>query len=189
VAVYFTTFGGFMALTGWLPQYWQTLHGLRLGQAGLLTALFSMLASLLRVAGGALADRFGGERTAAASLLLLAAGAALVSFSPSLASAVAGIVVMAVGMGVGNAAVFKLVPALVPQAVGGASGWIGGLGAFGGFVIPILLAAIAGRWATGYARGFLIFVALAAGALAVVAALHRAAARTVHKEAATWQKN
>jgi NNP family nitrate/nitrite transporter-like MFS transporter len=73
---------------------------------------------------------------------------------------------MAIGMGVGNAAVFKLVPQYVPQAVGGAAGWVGGLGAFGGFAIPPLLGAfVRALGKTGYARGFLVFVALAGLAL------------------------
>lgn len=46
---------------------------------------------------------------------------------------------MAVGMGVTDAAVFKIVPEEVPQAAGGAAGWVGGLGTFGGFAIPPVL--------------------------------------------------
>jgi NNP family nitrate/nitrite transporter-like MFS transporter len=68
-------------------------------------------------------------------------------------------VIMAIGMGVTNAAVFKLVPEYVPNAIGGAAGWVGGLGAFGGFVIPPLMGYIAGQMGSiGYARGFLVFI-------------------------------
>ena len=56
-----------------------------------------------------------------------------------------GVLVMAAGMGVANAAVFKLVPQRVPWAVGGAAGWVGGIGAFGGFVFPNLLSLFLGR--------------------------------------------
>jgi len=72
-----------------------------------------------------------------------------------------GVVLMALGMGVGNAAVFKLMPQYVPQAVGGAAGWIGGLGAFGGFVIPPILGIfVAVQGTPGYAFGFITFVIL-----------------------------
>jgi NNP family nitrate/nitrite transporter-like MFS transporter len=39
--------------------------------------------------------------------------------------ALPGEILLAIGMGVCNAAVFKLVPQEVPQAVGGAAGWEG----------------------------------------------------------------
>lgn len=68
---------------------------------------------------------------------------------------------MAFGMGVTNAAVFKMVPQAVPKAVGGASGWVGGLGAFGGFVLPPILAfAVRDLGKAGYAIGFIVFVFL-----------------------------
>ena len=56
------------------------------------------------------------------------------------------------GMGLANAAVFKMVPKYVPHAVGGASGLVGGLGALGGFVIPPFLGAVRRR--TGRRRLF-----------------------------------
>jgi NNP family nitrate/nitrite transporter-like MFS transporter len=76
--------------------------------------------------------------------------------------AIPGIVLMAFGMGVSNAGVFKIVPQAVPRAVGGAAGWVGGLGALGGFVIPPVLAfAVADLGQRGYAIGFILFVFLA----------------------------
>ena len=152
-----------MALTGWLPKYWVSYHGTTLALAGGLTALYSLTASLVRVAGGPISDKIGGSRAALISLILTALGAGLVGFAPSLTLAIPGIVLMAVGMGVCNAAVFKLVPQEIPDAIGGAAGWVGGLGAFGGFVIPNLMALFVTRSGSevGYARGFLIFVVLA----------------------------
>lgn len=186
VAVYFTTFGGFIALTGWFPKYWSAYFGLSLPLAGGLTAAFSISASLLRVAGGSVSDRIGGERAAALSLLVLLAGAVLLGLSANIALSVVGIALTAVGMGVGNAAVFKLVPQEVPDAVAGAAGWVGGLGAFGGFVIPNVLALFVGEGgvgSTGYARGFLSFVVLVAVSLAMVALLR--AARSKREAGAT----
>ena len=64
-------------------------------------------------------------------------------------------------MGICNAAVFKIVPQAVPQAVGGAAGWVGGLGAFGGFVIPPVMAfAVRNLGQSGYAIGFITFIFL-----------------------------
>jgi len=68
---------------------------------------------------------------------------------------------MAIGMGISNAAVFKIVPQAVPHAVGGAAGWVGGLGAFGGFVIPPVMAfAVRNLGTPGYAIGFVTFIFL-----------------------------
>lgn len=64
-------------------------------------------------------------------------------------------------MGVQNAAVFKLVPTFGAGAVGGTSGWVGGLGAFGGFAIPVAMGLIAGT-TLGFSGGFLVFLPLAA---------------------------
>jgi NNP family nitrate/nitrite transporter-like MFS transporter len=82
--------------------------------------------------------------------------------------------VLALGMGFANAAVFKLVPKYSPAAVGGAAGIVGGLGAFGGFVIPLLMGLfvkINGQ--PGYAQGFSLFVIMAVMALILFAVLNR----------------
>ena len=173
VFLYFTSFGGFLALTAWLPTFWTTFyrapHWVALG----LTAGFSLFASLIRVPGGAWADRFGGERVALASYTLLLAGAVVMTISGRFPVTILGELLVGAGMGVANAAVFKLVPQYVPDAVGGAAGWVGGLGALGGFVVPPLLGRIAqvmGR--VGYARGYGIYVALAVASLALTGLLH-----------------
>lgn len=168
VALYFTTFGGFIALTAWLPTFWQEFYGTSLFVAGALTALFSILASLIRIPGGSVSDRVGGERTAIFALTGLLVGAIVMTLAQVMALSVVAVLILAVGMGVNNAAVFKLVPQEVPEAVGGAAGWVGGLGAFGGFVIPPVMALfVRGDDTSGYATGFVVFIALAAVSLAI----------------------
>lgn len=172
VGLYFTTFGGFLALTGWFPTYWQELHHSTLFVAGALTAVYSILASLIRIFGGSVSDRIGGEATALMSITVMLAGAVLLTITSTVAVAAAGAVLMAVGMGVNNAAVFKLVPQEVPEAVGGAAGWVGGLGAFGGFAIPPVMGTFVSEGTdTGYARGFVVFVGLALASLGLAALL------------------
>jgi MFS transporter, NNP family, nitrate/nitrite transporter len=52
--------------------------------------------------------------------------------------------------------------------VGGAAGWVGGLGAFGGFVIPPVMAfAVHDLGTRGYAIGFVTFIFLALSSLSV----------------------
>lgn len=174
VAIYFTTFGGFIAMTAWLPTYWTAFFGVSAVTAGFLTAAYSLLASGIRVAGGSVADRFGGEATARTALLVMLAGAILLSLSHNQALSLAATLIMAAGMGITNAAVFKLVAKEVPQAVGGASGWVGGLGAFGGFALPPILGAFVRlQGQNGYATGFLTYVVIGLISLAFALALSR----------------
>ena len=169
VALYFVSFGGFLALTAWFPIYWANLHQLDVKSAAMLGGLgFSLLAAVTRVLGGMISERFGGERTALVAFVAVLAGALLLTYVAEFTQALAGELLIAVGMGVGNAAVFKMVPKYVPEAVGGASGIVGGLGALGGFIIPPFLGAVVDALGTqGYAGGFFAYVLLAAMAIAV----------------------
>lgn len=180
---YFVTFGGFIALTVWLPTYWAELFGTGLVRAGLFTAFFSISASLLRVLGGYASDRMGGEKVALASFLMVGIGALFMFLAlRSESLALAGEMILALGMGVANAAVFKLVPKYSPAAVGGAAGIVGGLGAFGGFAIPLLMGLfvkINGQ--TGYAQGFSVFVIMAVLAMILFAVLNRQASKGAMK--------
>ena len=95
-------------------------------------------------------------------------GAALLTAVVAFAVNLAGELLIALGMGLANAAVFKMVPRYVPHAVGGASGLVGGLGALGGFVIPPILGLFADALgAQGYAGGFFVYVVLAVAAVLV----------------------
>lgn len=178
VVLYFTTFGGFLALTAWLPTYWQSYFDTSHWTAVILTASFSLFSSLIRVPGGSWADKLGGELVASVSLATLLVGALIMTFSASFAGSVAGEMLVAAGMGVNNAAVFRMVPHYVPDAVGGAAGWVGGLGALGGFAVPPLL----GRFvelmgSVGYARGFVVYVGLAVLSLLLTGLLRLALRR------------
>lgn len=170
VFIYFTTFGGFLALTGWFPNYWMTYFGLNMKVAGLLTALYSILTSLTRIYGGKVADKNGGEITTIVSLGIALLGAICMTFASTMTLAIIGIILLAIGMGVANAAVFKIVPNAVPEAMGGASGLIGGLGALGGFLIPPVMASFLNRSGfAGYSQGFSVFIVLIIVAIGVIA--------------------
>jgi NNP family nitrate/nitrite transporter-like MFS transporter len=169
VFLYFVSFGGFLALTAWFPIYWSSLHGFSPKTAGILGgAGFSILAALLRVYGGVLSEKIGGERLALIAFSVLIAGAILLTVITSFGINLVGEFLIAAGMGLANAAVFKMVPKYVPHAVGGASGLVGGLGALGGFVIPPVLGMFADAMgAQGYAGGFFTYVVLGIGATLV----------------------
>lgn len=178
VGIYFTSFGGFLALTSWFPTYWMGFYKTDLIAAGMLTGSFSILTSLVRVGGGNLSDRFGGEKMAITAILIMALGSAMLSVSNIFVLSLAGAMVMAVGMGITNAAVFKIVPLEIKGAVGGAAGWIGGLGAFGGFAIPPIMAVfVSSVGLGGYAIGFMTFVGLSLLSLALIYVMRLARVR------------
>lgn len=175
--LYFVSFGGFIALTVWLPTYWAERFAMSLVKAGGLTALYSLSASLLRVLGGFASDQLGGERVTLVSFIIVGIGALLMMLAGgSIGMGITGEVVLALGMGFANAAVFKLVPKYSPAAVGGAAGIVGGLGAFGGFVIPPLMGLFVKiNGAAGYAQGFGVFIGLSILSIVLIAVLNRQA--------------
>ena len=61
-AFYFLTFGGFVALSVYLPLLLRDQFRLTLGDAGFRTAGFVAVAEGMRPVGGWLADRIGGAR-------------------------------------------------------------------------------------------------------------------------------
>ncbi|MDF2504271.1 MFS transporter [Clostridium sp.] len=176
VIIYFSTFGGFMALTSWLPTYWTSFFNLSIKMAGLLTALYSIVTSITRIYGGKIADKIGGEITANWSIVIMCVGAVFMTTGISLSLSIIGILLLAIGMGVTNAAVFKIVPQAVPKAIGGAAGWIGGIGAFGGFLIPPIMASFidkTGKSLNGYSTGFLVFIVLSVISFIIIKLIKR----------------
>ncbi|MDA8391789.1 MAG: MFS transporter [Actinomycetota bacterium] len=168
---YFVSFGGFLALTAWLPSYWHSSYSTPLREGGLLTAAFSLLTALIRVPAGMFADRIKLRAPLAVNFALIAAAALVVVESRSFVLSLLATLAIGMGMGMQNAIVFKLVPLAVPDAVGGAAGWVGGLGALGGFVIPLAMATIGASIGGGHAgaHGFVVVAALGAAGLALTA--------------------
>jgi NNP family nitrate/nitrite transporter-like MFS transporter len=170
VFFYFLSFGGFLAYTSWLPTFWHAMYASTLRDAGLLAATFSLVSAMVRVAGGLLSDRISIRHALSLNFALMLVGTVVLGLSGAFWISLAATIAVGLGMGLQNAIVFKLLPSYVPDAVGGASGWIGGLGALGGFVIPPIMGIGAGLLGgpDAYARGFLPFAALIALAFPVV---------------------
>lgn len=165
---YGVTFGGFVALAIGLPKLLQELFHLTLADAGQRAAGFVVLATLTRPLGGWLSDRIGGARV----LLLVFAGTALLALGMTCAQIVPftlGALGVAACIGLGNGAVFKLVPQYFPTDTGTVTGLVSALGGLGGFFPPLALGLI--RAQTGsYALGFVL---LSATCLLCLALLYR----------------
>jgi MFS transporter, NNP family, nitrate/nitrite transporter len=162
---YFLTFGGFVALGIYLPTLLKDIFGLTPTDAGARVAGFVIFATLMRPVGGWLADRYGG----ALVLMLVFAVIAVVSLgltSGGMLLFTLGALGTAAALGLGNGAVFKLVPQYFPKETGTVTGLVGACGGLGGFFPPLVLGFI--RNATGaYTLGFVFLAVFALGCLAV----------------------
>jgi hypothetical protein len=106
--------------------------------AGLRTAGFVVLATLLRPVGGALSDQIGGARVLSGVFGGLVPFAFLLMW-PSIVPFTVGALGSAALLGLGNGAVFKLVPQYFPANTATVTGLVGALGGLGGFFPPLLL--------------------------------------------------
>ena len=157
---YSVTFGGFVGLASSLTIYFNDLYALGPVKAGYCTAACVFAGSLVRPIGGIVADRIGGIRTLMAMYVLAAILLVIMSFGQATYLAALAIIipVMAV-LGMGNGAVFQLVPQRFRKEIGVMTGLVGMAGGLGGFYLAASLGYI--KQSTGsYQIGILIFAGL-----------------------------
>ncbi|PKT68919.1 MFS transporter, partial [Streptomyces populi] len=166
-ALYAVAFGGYVAFSVYLPTYLKTGYGLPQADAANRMAGFVLLAVAMRPVGGWLSDRLGPVRVLTGSLSVLLAGAAVQSLTPSLAP-VGTIAFLAMGaaLGAGSGAVFALVALLAPgNQVGSVTGIVGAAGGLGGFLPPLVMGVLYGKYGD-YGVGLALLGLVAAAALA-----------------------
>jgi NNP family nitrate/nitrite transporter-like MFS transporter len=163
---YSVTFGGFVGLASSLTIYFNDEYGLSPVMAGYFTAACVFAGSLVRPIGGAVADRIGGIRSLSVMYSLAGSFLLIVSFGlPSQWLALAVFVLAMLSLGMGNGAVFQLVPQRFRKEIGVMTGLVGMAGGVGGFYLASSLGY--SKQLTGsYQAGFMIFAALAFLALA-----------------------
>lgn len=162
---YSVTFGGFVGLASSLVIYFNDQYGLSPVVAGFFTAACVFVGSMFRPFGGAVADRIGGVRSL--TYLYMGAAALLVAVSFGPASKWVSLALLFTAMtclGMGNGAVFQLVPVRFRREIGVITGLVGMAGGIGGFVLATALG-----WSkqlTGnFQFGFVFFAILAAFAV------------------------
>ncbi|HSG38445.1 MAG TPA: MFS transporter, partial [Thermoanaerobaculia bacterium] len=156
---YFLTFGGFVAFSIYLPTLLRDQFGLRPADAGFRAAGFVVLATLMRPVGGWLADRIGGARVLAGVFLGVIPFALLLTW-PAMLPFTVGALGAAALLGLGNGAVFKLVPQYFPKETATVTGLVGAMGGLGGFFPPLLLGFFRDRLGVVW-PGFVLLAALA----------------------------
>jgi NNP family nitrate/nitrite transporter-like MFS transporter len=156
--LYSLTFGGFVGFTSFLTTFFYEQYHVSRVSAGDFTTMVVVSGSLMRPLGGWLSDRLGGYRLLLMLLMGAAIGLSAVAALPPL-SAVVPLLFVTVGLlGMGNGAVFQLVPQRFAARMGIVTGIVGAAGGLGGFFLPSVLGAA--KDATGtYAIGLLAFAA------------------------------
>ncbi len=140
---YFITFGAFVAFTMFLPSFLVDNFGLDPVDAGIRTAVFIIIATLLRPVGGLLADKFNPFIILMFVFIGVAFSGILLSFSPDIIWYTVGALAVGVTVGIGNGTVFKLVPLYFSKQAGIVNGIVSAMGGLGGFFPPLLLTAVA----------------------------------------------
>ncbi|WP_020206494.1 MULTISPECIES: MFS transporter [Cupriavidus] len=153
---YSIVFGGYVALSLWMVQYYVGEYGLGLSAAALLAACFSLPGGVLRAAGGWLADRYGAHGVTWwvlwvcwVCLFLLSYprteftvaavdGARSFRLGLNVYAFTALLAVLGIAFAFGKASVFKYISDDYPDNIGAISGIVGLAGGLGGFVLPIL---------------------------------------------------
>ena len=162
---YFLTFGGFVAFAIYLPTLLRDNFNLTAADAGARTAGFVLVATLMRPLGGLLADRNGGARVLVPVFIGVAVLGALMG-CPWMPTFTVGALGAAAALGLGNGAIFKLVPQYFPKETATVTGLVGAFGGLGGFFPPLVLGVL--RDATGaYTWGFIFLAIFALFCLAV----------------------
>jgi len=163
---YSFTFGGFVGMASFLSTFFHDQYGLSKVRAGDFTTIVVLAGSFLRPVGGWLSDKIGGYRLLLLLLGSVAACLAGVGRLPGLPLEVTLLLLTMGMMGMGNGAVFQLLPQRFPEHVGILAGLVGAAGGLGGFFLPFILGAIKQR--TGQYSGGLFLFASAFFAAALI---------------------
>jgi NNP family nitrate/nitrite transporter-like MFS transporter len=158
---YSVTFGGFVGLASSLTIYFNDLYSLGAVKAGYCTAACVFAGSLVRPIGGMVADRIGGVRTLLTMYSIAAVLLVIMSFGqPTYQLALAIIIPVMAILGMGNGAVFQLVPQRFRKEIGVMTGLVGMAGGVGGFYLAASLGYFK-QTHGNYQIGLLIFAGLA----------------------------
>ncbi|TVP83411.1 MAG: NarK/NasA family nitrate transporter [Alkalicoccus sp.] len=166
-ALYSVTFGGFVGLASFLSYFFASQYSVSGVMAGYFVTIVIASGSFLRPVGGLIADKIGGVRLLQYLLVGVAVCMLGVSLLPPLALVIAVLFVGMGCLGMGNGAVFQLVPQRFQKEIGMVTGIVGAAGGIGGFFLPNMLGSL--RSLTGtYASGFIAFSLVSLAALGLL---------------------
>ena len=157
---YSIVFGGYVALSLWMVQYYIGEFGLDIRVAALLAACFSLPGGVLRALGGWMSDIWGAHKLTWWVMWVSWIALFLLSY-PATTYTVQGVngpmtftlalnvwtftllmFVLGIAWAFGKASVFKYIADDYPGNIGVISGIVGLAGGLGGFVLPIMFGAL-----------------------------------------------
>ncbi|WP_374365612.1 nitrate/nitrite transporter [Piscinibacter sp.] len=157
---YSIVFGGYVALSLWMVQYYVGEYGLDIRAAALLAACFSLPGGVLRAIGGWLSDKYGAHSVtwwvmwvSWICLFLLSYpqtdftiqtvnGTSTFHIGLNVYAFTFLMAILGVAFAFGKASVFKYISDDYPSNIGTISGIVGLAGGLGGFVLPIMFGAL-----------------------------------------------
>jgi NNP family nitrate/nitrite transporter-like MFS transporter len=157
---YSIVFGGYVALSLWMVQYYVGEFGLEIRTAALLAACFSLPGGVLRAVGGWMSDKWGAHSVtwwvmwvSWVCLFLLSypqtdftittvTGPKTFHIGLNVYAFTALMFVLGVAFAFGKASVFKYISDDYTGNIGAISGIVGLAGGLGGFVLPIMFGAL-----------------------------------------------
>ena len=153
---YSIVFGGYVALSLWMVQYYVGEYGLDIRAAALLAACFSLPGGVLRAVGGVLSDKYGAHSVTwwvmwvswiclfllsypqADFTLLTTNGPSTFHIGLNVYAFTGLMAILGVAFAFGKASVFKYISDDYSHNIGAISGIVGLAGGLGGFVLPVL---------------------------------------------------
>lgn len=153
---YSVVFGGYVALSLWMTQYYIGEYGFTIKTAAFLAACFSLPGGVLRAVGGWISDKHGAYKTTWWVMWVCWVAFFLLSYPDTsfTINTVQGeqtfrialgpitftvlMFVVGIAMAIGKASVFKFISDEFSENMGAVSGIVGLAGGLGGFVLPIL---------------------------------------------------
>jgi NNP family nitrate/nitrite transporter-like MFS transporter len=156
---YYFVFGGFVALSLWLPKYYMTEYGLDLKQAAFISLIFVLPSGVIRALGGWIADKWGGDRTTWWVFWVSIICLFFLSYPPTsvtvhrisedltfeIATSVTLFTIFAfivgIAQGIGKASVYRSLADHYSGNMGPVGGLVGVIGGLGGFTLPIMFGA------------------------------------------------
>lgn len=171
--MYMVTFGGYIGLTSFLPTLFHDQYGIPKEDIGKYSAGIIVMASILRVLGGWMADRVGGLKVLQilSAVIIVSTGiAALMPSNPWVMVAI--LVVCFSAMGAGNGSVFQLVPLRFKSSTAVAGSLIGEIGALAGGFLPLTMG-YSIKYTGSFSGGFLCGTFLAVGVMLALALVMR----------------
>jgi len=157
---YSIVFGGYVAMSLWMVQYYVGEFGLDIRAAALLAAVFSLPGGVLRAVGGWISDKYGAHSVTWWVMWVSWICLFLLSYPQTDLSIMTtnGPMTFHIGLNVylftalmfilgiawafGKASVFKYISDDYPTNIGAISGIVGLAGGLGGFVLPIMFGAL-----------------------------------------------